>query len=372
MIRLNPITQALRAGVQERVFPGGVLLVRLNNSILYHEAVGLASSLPSAQATRLNTLYDLASLTKPLATATAILCLVQDGLAHLDQTVGSILPTLMNSPVGEATIRDLLSHRSGLPAWRPYFKQFGFQDGQWRKHDSLEKRREFVLHKICQEPLEYQPRDRALYSDLGFMLLGFIIESKTNQSLGRYCKERIFDPLGVKSLSFLQSEGEILPEHGASLDIAPTEQDPWRGRLVQGEVHDENAFLLGGMAGHAGLFGTGAAVSAVTGAWLGGYWGRNAFFDRKLVNEFVAKQPGSSWALGWDTPSPPSSSGTRLSHSAFGHLGFSGTSIWVDPVPKLEVILLSNRVHPTRNNNKIKDFRPMIHDLIYKEFVGKG
>ena len=370
MSRSHPITQALRKGVQQGVFPGAVLLVRLNNAILYHEAVGLASSFPSAPAAHLNTWYDLASLTKPLATTTAILCLVQDGLAHLDQTVGSILPTLMNKPVGEATIRDLLGHRSGLPAWRPYFKQFEFQEGKWREQDSLEKRREFVLQKICHEPLEYPPRAQALYSDLGFMLLGFMIESKTNQSLGKYCKERIFDPLGVTSLSFPQNEGEVSPGHGASLDIAPTEQDPWRGRLVQGEVHDENAFLLGGIAGHAGLFGTGEAVGGVTGAWLGGYCGRNAFFDRKLVNEFTAKQPGSSWALGWDTPSHPSSSGTHLSPSAFGHLGFTGTSVWIDPIPELEVILLSNRVHPTRDNNKIKDFRPMIHDLVYKEFVG--
>ncbi|UCE63951.1 MAG: serine hydrolase [Nitrospirota bacterium] len=372
MSRSHPITHALRAGVQEGVFPGAVLLVRLHNTILYHEAVGLASSLPAATAARLNTLYDLASLTKPLATATAILCLVQDGLAHLDQPVGSILPTLMTSSVSEATIRDLLGHRSGLPAWRPYFKQFGFQEGKWREQDSLEKRREFVLHKICHEPLEDQPRDQTLYSDLGFMLLGFVIESKTNQSLGRYCKERIFDPLSAKSLSFLQSEGEVSPGHGASCDIAPTEQDPWRGRLAQGEVHDENAYLLGGIAGHAGLFGTAGAVAAITGAWLGGYWGRNAFFDQNLVNEFVAKQPGSSWALGWDTPSLPSSSGTRLSQSAFGHLGFTGTSVWIDPIPELEVILLSNRVHPTRDNNKIKDFRPMIHDLVYQEFVGNG
>ena len=372
MSRSSPITHALRTAVREGIFPGAVLFVRLSNIILCHEAIGLASTLPSAPAARVTTLYDLASLTKPLATATAMLCLVQDGLAHLDQTVGSILPPMRNSPVGEATIRDLLSHRSGLPAWRPYFKQFGFQDGSWREQDSLEKRRKFVLHKIGHEFLDYQPRDKALYSDLGFMLLGFVIESKTNQSLSNYCKERIFDPLGVTSLAFPQSDGEVLSGHGTSLDIAPTEHDPWRGRLVQSEVHDENAYILSGIAGHAGLFGTAEAVAALTGAWLEGYWGRKAFFDPKLVREFVAKQPGSSWALGWDTPSIPSSSGTRFSPSAFGHLGFTGTSIWIDPIPELEVILLSNRVHPTRDNNKIKDFRPMIHDLVYKEFVGKG
>jgi CubicO group peptidase (beta-lactamase class C family) len=371
MIRPNTITQALRTGIQEGVFPGAVLLVRLNNTVIYHEAAGLVSSLPSAAPARLNTLYDLASLTKPLATATAILCLVQDGLVHLNQTVGSTLRPLINSPVGEATIRDLLGHRSGLPAWRPYFKQFRLRHGKWLGQDSLEKRREFVLDKICHEPLEYHPRSRILYSDLGFMLLGFVIESKTNQSLARYCQDRIFDPLGAKPLIFVQGEGGGPPGHGASLDIPPTERDPWRGRLVQGEVHDENAFTLGGIAGHAGLFGTAKAVATLTGAWLEGYLGGNAFFDRKLVNEFVAKQPGSSWALGWDTPSSPSSSGTRFSPSAFGHLGFTGTSVWIDPISELEVILLSNRVHPTRDNNKIQDFRPRIHDLVCEEFVEK-
>jgi len=372
MIRSNPITQGLRTGVQEGVFPGVVLLVRLKNTILCHEAVGLASTLPSAPATRVNTLYDLASVTKPLATATAILCLVQDGLVHLNQTVGSIFRPLINNPVGEATIRDLLGHRSGLPAWRPYYKQFGLQHGTVLKPDSVEKRRDCILDQICHEPLEYRPRSQTLYSDLGFMLLGFVIEHKTNQSLSQYCQERIFDPLGANPLIFAHSEGVPLYGDGASLDIAPTEQDPWRGRLVQGEVHDENAFILGGIAGHAGLFGTAEAVAALTGAWLEGYGGRHAFFDRKLIKEFVTRQPGSSWALGWDTPSPPSSSGSRFSRSAFGHLGFTGTSVWIDPIPELEVILLSNRVNPTRDNNKIKDFRPMIHDLVYEEFVGKG
>lgn len=372
MIRSNPITQALRTGVQEGVFPGAVLLVRLNNTILCHEAVGLAATLPSAPAARVNTLYDLASVTKPLATATAILCLVQDGLVHLNQTVGSILQPLINCPVGDATIRDLLGHRSGLPAWRPYYKQFGLQHGTLLKQDSVQKRRDFILDKICHEPLEYRTRSQTLYSDLGFMLLGFVIEHKTNQSLARYCQERIFDPLNAKPLIFAHIEGVPLYGDGASLDMAPTEQDPWRGRLVQGEVHDENAFILGGIAGHAGLFGTAEAVAALTGAWLKGYGGHHAFFDQKLVKEFVARQPGSSWALGWDTPSPPSSSGTRFSHSAFGHLGFTGTSVWIDPIPELEVILLSNRVHPTRDNDKIKYFRPLIHDLVYEEFVGKG
>ena len=369
MISSDPIAQALRAAVQEGVFPGAVLLVRRNQTILYHEAAGFISSLPFSSAAHVNILYDLASLTKPLATASAVLCLVQDGLVHLNQTVGSILPLLGHTPVGQATVRDLLCHQSGLPAWRPYFTQCGRQQFPWPPSNPVEEGRSFMLDKIRQEPLEYQPRSKTLYSDLGFILLGFVIEQKTGLSLSRYCQERIFDPLGAKPLSFRHCEGVSPDPERGSLDIAPTEQDPWRGRLLQGEVHDENAYLLHGVAGHSGLFGTAAAVAALTGAWLEGYWGRQAFFDQTLVREFVARQQGTSWALGWDTPSRPSSSGTHFSEAAFGHLGFTGTSVWIDPTPGVEVILLSNRVHPTRDNNRIKDFRPMIHDLVYEELV---
>ena len=155
--------------------------------------------------------------------------------------------------------------------------------------------------------------------------------------------------------------------------MAATEDDPWRGRVLKGEAHDENAFAMGGVAGHAGLFGAAAAVLAVSSLWLKGYLGRGTLFLPELVRRFASRQNragDSSWALGWDTPSLPSSSGTRLSRRSFGHLGYTGTSLWVDPMQELEVVLLSNRVHPTRENNKIREFRPVIHDLIYEEFVG--
>ena len=154
--------------------------------------------------------------------------------------------------------------------------------------------------------------------------------------------------------------------------IAPTEQDEWRNRLLRGEVHDENAAAMGGVAGHAGLFGTAESVLAVSGAWLRGYHGGESIFDGKLVMQFTTRQESaarSSWALGWDTPSAPSSSGCHFSERSFGHLGYTGTSLWIDPLCELEVVLLSNRVHPSRRNEKIKVFRPRIHDLIHEEFV---
>ena len=291
MDRLHPITKALQAGVQRGIFPGAVLFVRLRNTILYHEAVGLTASLPSSPATHLNTLYDLASLTKPLATATAILCLVQDGLIHLDQPVASILRPTAKCPVGGATIRDLLCHRSGLPAWRPFYEHWELQNGQWSPPDSNDKRRDLILDKICHEPFEYQPRSKTLYSDLGFMLLGFAIEEKTNRSLGSILPVNgFFAPLECQTLIFCSTIRSLtsIMKRRFRLDIAPTEQDPWRGRLLQGEVHDENAYVLGGVAGHAGLFGTAEAVAVLTGAWLEGYWGRHSFFDQQLVKEFVA------------------------------------------------------------------------------------
>jgi len=155
--------------------------------------------------------------------------------------------------------------------------------------------------------------------------------------------------------------------------IAPTEFDPWRNRQLQGEVHDENAAALGGVAGHAGLFGTAEAVLAVSGAWLAAYHQRPSILAAQLVRQFATRAshvPNSSWALGWDTPSTPSSSGSCLSPMAFGHLGYTGTSVWIDPICDLEVVLLSNRVCPTRKNEKIREFRPLIHDLVYREYVG--
>ena len=371
MSRSDPITEALQAGVQEGIFPGAVLLVRLRNTILYHKAVGLTSTYPSSPPSDINTLYDLASLTKPLATTTACLCLVQDGLVDLDQTAASILRPLTTNPIGEATIRDLLCHRTGLPAWCPFYQQFTLRNGKFPESISSRDRRDGMLDQIRQEPLEYQPRTKAIYSDLGFMLLGFVIEKQAKQSLAKYCQERMYSQLGAQPLFFVNEKGLTSSEDPVSLNIAPTEHDPWRGRLLQGEVHDENAYVLGGVAGHAGLFGTAEAVAVMTGAWLEGYWGRHSFFHQQLVKEFVTKQGDSSWALGWDTPTQPSSSGRHFSPESFGHLGFTGTSIWIDPTRALEVILLTNRVHPTRDNNTIREFRPLIHDLVYEEFIGE-
>ncbi len=354
----------LLEGIQAQVFPGAVLLVRHQGYIRVHHAVGFTSGLPDAHPVQLQTIYDLASLTKPLATASALLLLVQDGLLNLATPIDAFLQETKKFPLGRVLLKDVLCHQSGLPAWRPFYQSF--PPALPSDAPSRHERAKAYLGLILKEPLAAVSPPKSIYSDLGYMVLGLIVERITNQSLADFCQSRIFGPLHACPLGYRRANV------AATLDssiggCAPTEQDPWRGRLLQGEVHDENAFALGGIAGHAGLFGTAEAVGQVTQAWLKSYKGIPGLFEPYLVKQFVTAQPGTSWALGWDTPSQPSSSGQWLSPESFGHLGFTGTSIWIDPTRDLEVIFLSNRVHPTRDNQAIKAFRPKLHDAIIQE-----
>ena len=227
---------------------------------------------------------------------------------------------------------------------------------------------------IAKEELIYERGSRSLYSDLGFMLLGCAVERLSGEALDQFCSGHIYEPLDARPLAYARrgSISDLSIRHDAECRIAPTEEDPWRGRMLCGEVHDENAYSLGGVAGHAGLFGTARAVLAVSQAWMDGRRKKPGLLTPDIVKTFTANRqgvPNSSWALGWDTPSVRSSSGTRFSPESFGHLGFTGTSLWIDPVKELEVVLLSNRVHPTRRNEQIRILRPHIHDVICRELL---
>jgi CubicO group peptidase (beta-lactamase class C family) len=368
----DPIGTAMRAAVSDGVFPGAVLLVRLRGSIRYHAAFGSAALLPERQPASVETVYDLASLTKPLATATAVLLLIQEGALNLDDPVQRHLSELTGTPAGPASIFHLLNHSSGLPAWRPFYERLGQEERNRPAFLGSDEAKRMVLQMIGEEALIYPRGSRSVYSDLGFMLLGMTIERVAGSLLDEFCRRRIYEPVGATPLGFRPLRAANRPAAPELSRIAATENDPWRGRLLRGEVHDENASALGGVAGHAGLFGTAAAVSAVTGSWLRACLDSDPLLGTGLVQEFIKRQgrtPGSSWGLGWDTPSPPSSSGSRFSSQAFGHLGYTGTSIWIDRKTELEVILLSNRVHPSRQNTAIQQFRPLIHDVIYEELV---
>lgn len=362
---------ALDQAVASGIFPGAALAIRHGGERVCLIAAGRLSIDPPGGAVTPSTIYDLASLTKPLATVTAVALLVQRGRCRLDDRIDSVLPELEGAAVGPATIQQLLTHSSGLPGWRGFYEQLGSNAAlpsspQERVHATRQ-----LLQLIKKETLMYGRGERSLYSDLGFMLLGLAVERLSGATLNRFVSEHIVQPMKADPLCYLPTDQEEAARKSSMIGlIAPTEWDPWRGRLLCGEVHDENAAALGGVAGHAGLFGNAEAVLAVTGAWLMAYHRKHSILNPDVVRDFLKRQnnvPGSSWVMGWDTPSPPSSSGQYFSSQSFGHLGYTGTSVWIDPACELEVVLLSNRVHPTRKNEGIRAWRPMIHDLVYQE-----
>lgn len=373
MKNTDAIQAAFDQAVLDGVFPGGVLAVRVYGQLQLLVTAGRLSAEPAAEPVRNSTIYDLASLTKPLATATSILLLVQAGKVELDAAIGRVLVELKDAPIGAATLRDLLSHRSGLPGWCPLYERLHADGLAWGRAEPTSVR-QAALRLIAAEPMAYGIRQQNLYSDLGFILLGFVVERASGLLLDEYFDVCVGQPLGAQPLYFNRAGEASRADTKSSASIAPSEWDDWRKRLLKGEVHDENAAAMGGVAGHAGLFGTAQSVLAISGAWLEGFHGTRSRLDHHLVREFTKRQSppsGSSWALGWDTPSVPSSSGTHFSAESFGHLGFTGTSLWIDPQRSLEVVLLTNRVHTGRKNDAIRAFRPMIHDLVYREFAAR-
>ena len=243
----------------------------------------------------------------------------------------------------------LLLHDSGLPDHRDFYKEA--------------KGRDAVLAKVLAEPLVHEPGTQVEYSDLGFILLGAVVERLTGESLDLFARQEIFDSLGMDRSMFN-------PPRRMREDIAPTEKDTtYRKRLIWGEVHDENAWAMGGIAGHAGLFSTAQDVAAFAQMILnGGVYGYERLLARSTVQMFTARHTigKSVRTLGWDVPEEPSSSGRYFSAASFGHTGFTGTSLWIDPERKLFVVLLTNRVNPTRANEKIRQVRPALHDAIFE------
>ncbi|HJT19944.1 MAG TPA: serine hydrolase [Nitrospira sp.] len=362
----------MQKAVDDGVFPGAVLAVRFRSRMQYIQPVGRLSYGPDSPFVRPSTFYDLASLTKPLVTVTSIALLVQHRTLRLEDPVCRVLSELERSAIGQATVKDLLTHSSGLPGWRPLYERLAAK-GLSPAHAMPTSVREAAVQLIGEEPLIYEKGAKSLYSDLGFILLGAMIERVTGLTLDRWYEQAVASVLHAGSLMYCPLSPERHGSPVSGLDrtsIAPTEYDEWRNTLLQGEVHDENAAALGGVAGHAGLFGVAESVLAVSGAWLQACQDKKAFLDPAVARRFTARGeevPDSTWALGWDTPSTPSSSGRYFSPESFGHLGYTGTSLWIDPARDLEVVLLSNRVHPTRRNEKIREFRPSIHDLVAEE-----
>ncbi len=316
----------LERAIRERVTPGAVIEVGRRADVVWRRAFGGLTYGGDAAPVEEDTIYDLASLTKVIATASVAMRFVDHGIISLETPPW----------------RSLLDHSSGLPAHVPLYKQF-------------RGRAEF-LNAIRRTKLEHERGDVAVYSDLGFMLLGFMLEFAADATL-----DELFAPLASRL-------GEIAFTPAAELRprIAPTEIDGWRGKLLQGEVHDENAFALGGVAGHAGLFGTVEAVGVFARSILETFQQDTWLAKRSTMETFATRSsvPGSSRALGWDTMLPTSSCGTLMSARAIGHTGFTGTSLWIDPEKDLYVALLTNRVHPTREGTGIQALRRAVADAV--------
>ncbi len=358
----DKIMDLLIKGIRDKVYPGAVLLIALKRKIIFSQGVGrLSLTQPTISLTQ-DTIFDLASLTKPLATSMAIMKCVEDGKIDLDQPIGRILSTSLPSDKADLTTRQILTHSAGFADWKPFYLKL--------IKSAPEKRKKLLRKWIMEEPLEYKLGTKDLYSDLGFMILEWIIEECTGTLFHEFLNRSFYSPLLMKNTFF---SGTDLIQVDKD-NIAATENCPWRKTIMQGTVHDENAYALGGYSGHAGLFGTAGDIYTLADLLMAHYLGkRTDYLSPETVKTFFTKQnivKGSTRALGWDTPSPQdSSSGTHFSKKTVGHLGFTGTSLWMDLEKDVIVIFLSNRVHPTRKNEKIRAFRPILHDLIMEEVV---
>lgn len=333
----------------DSAFPGAFAVVGTRDSVLAQYGVGTLDWAPSPRPDE-NTLWDMASLTKVVGMTSAMMQLSEAAKVDLDAPVQRYIPEFRGPNKEGVTVRHLLTHSSGLPAWRPLYKETTTPD----------EARALAVGTA----LDTLPGVRMVYSDLGAIILGQIVERVSGERLDDYLARHVFGPLGMTSTRYRPGT-ELLPR------IAPTEFDPWRQRQIRGEVHDENAFSLGGVSGHAGLFSTGHDVVRLTRMYLnGGTLDGVRIASPETIRRFTTVQDStfSNRALGWETPNGSNSAGHLMKRPAFGHTGFTGTSIWVDPSRDLFVVLLTNRVNPTRQNVRINGVRTALADVVVRVF----
>ncbi|HET8967790.1 MAG TPA: serine hydrolase, partial [Candidatus Acidoferrum sp.] len=351
--QLQPAFDVVEAAIKDKAFPGATLAVGYRGKVSLH-AFGKLTYDAKSPTAAISTMYDIASLTKVVATTTLVAKLAEGDFPvpiDLDAKVERYLPEWASGPQPEwrhrVTIRHLLTHTSGLPPFKEY----------WR----TSKSKQDTLGKIFAEPLDYEPGTKEVYSDLGIILMAEIIERLSGKPLDALAREFIFSPLAMSN-SMYNPPKKIWPS------IAPTEIDnQYRHRLIQGEVHDENAAAIGGVSGHAGVFSTAPDLAAFCQMLLnGGVYGHQRILRRATITEFTTPQQLSSGTrtLGWAAPTEGGSSGHFFGPHSFGHTGFTGTSIWIDPDRQLFVVFLTNRVYPTRENQKHIKVRPALHDAV--------
>jgi CubicO group peptidase (beta-lactamase class C family) len=370
------VEQAFKDAVERHVFPGATMVVRRGAEVVFQGAFGYRTLVPERRDANIDTVYDLSSLTKVLATTIAVMMLVREEKLRLDDRVTRYFPNFGVHGKDRVTFRHLLAHSSGLAAWRPFYKLVAdIERGGKVNFMASPGAKQRIYEEIHHEKLEAAPGTKAIYSDLNFIILGEAVEQAGGVSLQRFCHERIYRELGLSATGFIDLSLARTRKLEPVLEMfAATANCPSRKRMLIGEVDDDNAFAMGGVAGHAGLFAPVREVDRIAAELIACYKGRSKLVPEKIVREFWTRDgaaAGSTWALGWDTPSPDhSSSGHRFPPTAVGHLGFTGTSIWIDPEREIAVSILTNRVHPLRDNQAIREFRPTIHDLIMEAIEG--
>lgn len=348
----SEVDSLIENAINDSAFPGAVLLVSKDGRIVHERAYGHYIYDVSSPKVTTDAIFDLASVSKVISTTTSTMMLIDRGKLNLDDKVIKYLPEFNNNDKKNITIRNLLLHNSGLAAFKKYYDVYSTA--------------EEVINDIMNLTPEQEPGSKYVYSDLGMITLQKVLERISGEILNKFLEKNLFSPLGMNSTMYN-------PPPELKDNCMPTELDDfWRMRLLQGEVHDERAYMLNGVAGHAGLFSTANDLSKFLQMILqkGNYQERQ-YIKPETIELFTKKQSDqSSRGLGWDTKSPEgSSAGSLFSILSYGHTGYTGTSVWTDPTKNLFVILLTNRVYPTRNNNKISKVRPLVHDAIYKAVV---
>ncbi|MBV9623705.1 MAG: beta-lactamase family protein [Acidobacteria bacterium] len=345
--------QLLEEGIRHRAFPAASVAISYAGRIIALKAFGRFTYDENAPDVTLQSIFDLASLTKVIATTSMAMILWQRGRLDLEEPLVKVLPEFVSDDPRrrKVTIRMLLGHSSGLPAYEKLFLRAPTKDA--------------LLGEAFSVALIRTPGTHSEYSDIGFILLGLALERTAGEPLDRFCDREIFTPVEMKETSFNPS----MRWHGR---IPPTCEDrSFRKRVVQAEVQDENASVMGGIAGHAGLFSSAMNVAVFAQLMLAG---GAPIFTREVITRFSRRESspaGTSRALGWDTPSAPSQSGNWFSPSSFGHLGYTGTSLWIDPERGLSITLLTNRTWPDCSNQAIKEVRPRFHDAVLEALNGK-
>lgn len=344
----SQVDKLMNSAVKQKIFPGGVLLVGHKGKVVYNKAFGRYTYDEDTTSVTINSIFDLASVSKVVGTTSAAMLLYDEGKLELEKYVADYLPEFANNGKEKIKIKHLLMHNSGLPAWAPLYK--------------LVKTKEEAIKYLMNIKTEFEPGSKYLYSDLGMITLQLVIEKITGEGLDEYLKKKFFIPLGMLRTTY---NPPIIFQHYC----VPTEiDDYWRMKLIKGNVHDENAEILGGVAGHAGLFSSASDLAIFCQMILNnGKYGSKQIIKESTIKEWTRLQSeDGSRGYGWGIK-PKSgycSGGSKISNGSIGHTGFTGTSIWIDKKRELFIILLTNRVHPTRENNKIGEFRPIIHDAV--------